>query len=140
MGWTGNWVCTSFRKELLTATHDFSASGGHTFKVALYDANATLNADTTVYSATNEITDSGYTAGGIALTNVEPTSASGVGYCSFENAVFTGLTLSAAGALIYNTSASNAAVIVLDFGGTRTASDFTVTMPTADALNAIIRI
>jgi len=131
-------TCTSFKVELLTGTHNFSSD---TFKVALYTGDATLGADTTAYSATNEVSATGYTAGGNTLTvSTTPTSSSTIAYASFANTSWSSA-LTARGALIYNSSKSNKAVAVLDFGADKTSSGtFTVTFPTADATSAIIRI
>ena len=136
-------VCTSFKKELLTATHNFAAAGGHTFKIALYTAAATLGAATTVYSATNESSGTNYTAGGFTLTNVDPSISGTTAMCSFSaNATWTSATFNASQALIYNTSASNKAVAVLDFGGTQTvtAGDFVITWPAVTATTALLRL
>lgn len=136
-------MCTSFKRELLTATHNFSSSAGDTFKMALFAGAATLDASTTAYATTNEVTGTNYTAGGIALTNVEPSSAGGTtGYTQFSNATFSNVSITARGALIYNSSKSNKAVCVLDFGAdkTATAGDFVVTMPTNATATALIRI
>ncbi len=130
--------CTSFKVELLTGTHNFSSD---TFKIALYISAANLGADTTAYSASNEVSASGYTAGGNTLTvSTTPTSSSTTAYVSFANTSWSSA-LTARGALIYNSSKSNKAVAVLDFGADKTSSGtFTVTFPTADATSAIIRI
>lgn len=135
-------MCTSFKVELLTATHDFTNSTGDTFKIALYTSSATLDASTTAYSATNEVSGSGYTAGGNTLTNVTPTSSGTTAFTDFADTTWSTATITANGALIYNSSKSNKAVAVLAFGGdkTSTAGDFTIVMPTADASNAIIRL
>ena len=135
-------MCTSFKSEVLTATHDFTNSTGNTFKLALYTSSATLDATTTAYSASNESSGSGYSAGGAASTNVTPTSSGTTAFTDFADLTFSTVSITARGALIYNTSASNKAVCVLDFGSDKTASagDFTVIFPTADASNAIIRI
>lgn len=135
-------LCTSFKKELLTATHNFTNGGGHTFKLALYTSSATMDSSTTVYSATNEAAGTNYSAGGNALTNVTPTSSGTTAYTDFSDLVFTNVTVTARGALIYNTSATNKSVCVLDFGSdkTATAADMTIIFPTADSSNAIIRI
>jgi hypothetical protein len=135
-------MCTSFKSEVLTATHDFTNSTGNTFNLALYTSSATLDATTTAYSASNESSGSGYSAGGAALTNVTPTSSGTTAFTDFADLTFSTVSITARGALIYNTSASNKAVCVLDFGSDKTASagDFTVIFPTADASNAIIRI
>ena len=136
-------MCTSFKKELLEAKHNFLASGGNTFKLALYTSSATLGAATTAYSATNEASGTGYSAGGAALGNVNPTSSGTTGFTDFDDLTFSNATITANGALIYNdTQAGDPAVCSLAFGGdkTSTAGDFTIQFPTADASNAIIRI
>lgn len=135
-------TCTSFKQEILVATHNFTAATGHTFKIALYTSSATLGASTTAYSATNEVSGTGYSAGGNTLTSVTPTTSGTTAYCDFADTTWASSTITARGALIYNSSASNKAVCVLDFGSDRTstAGDFTITFPTADATNAIIRI
>lgn len=135
-------MCTSFKTELLTATHDFTNTTGDTFYIALYTSSATLDATTTAYSATNEVSGTGYTAGGEALTNVTPTSSGTTAFTDFADVTWSTATITARGALIYNSSKTNKAVIVLDFGADKTASagDFTITFPAADASNAIIRI
>ena len=136
-------MCTSFKKELMTATHDFTASTGNTFKLALYTSSATLGASTTAYSATNETSGTGYSAGGGTLTNVTPTTSGTTALTDFADLTFSSATITANGALIYNdTAASDPSVVVLAFGGdkTSTAGDFTIQFPTADASNAIIRI
>jgi hypothetical protein len=149
MAFSGNYMCTSFKNELLYGVHDFDASTGDTFNIALYTSAATLDASTTAYSATNETSGTGYSAGGQALTNVNPTTSGTTAFTDFADETFTTATITARGALIYNTtpntdslSVSNPAVVVLDFGGdkTSTAGDFTIVFPTADASNAIIRI
>jgi hypothetical protein len=133
---------TSFKKELLKGVHDFSASGGDVFKIALYDSDAVLGAATTVYSSANEITGSGYSAGGKALTNVEPSSEGNVGLCTFADVEWPAATFTTNGALIYNSSKSNAAVAVLAFGSDKTVSSgtFKITFPTANSATAIIRV
>ena len=142
MAFSGNYMCTSFKKELLEGLHDFNASGGNTFKLALYTSSATLNAATTAYATTNEISGTGYSAGGGPLTNVDPTTSSTTAFCDFNDLTFSTATITARGALIYNSTNGNRAVVVLDFGAdkTSTAGDFTIIFPTADASNAIIRI
>jgi len=143
MAFTGNYMCTSFKSELMTATHNFT-NGGNTFKLALYDNSATFNAATTAYTATDEVGDSGsYAAGGGALTNVTPTSSGTTAFTDFNDITFTSATITARGALIYNdTAAGDPTVVVLDFGSdkTSTSGDFQIVFPTADASNAIIRI
>ena len=136
-------VCTSFKQEILVEGHDFTATTGDTFKIALYSSSATLRSSTTAYSATNEVSNSGtYTAGGGSLTAVTPTTSGTTALCDFADASFTSATITARGALIYNSSASNKAVVVLDFGGdkTSTSGTFTIAFPAADASNAILRL
>ena len=135
-------MCTSFKKELLEAKHNFLASGGNSFKLALYTSSASLGASTTAYTTSNEVSGTGYTATGAALTNINPSSGSTTGFTDFANLTFSTVSITARGALIYNDTNSDRAVCVLDFGGdkTATAGDFTITFPTADASNAIIRI
>lgn len=137
-------LTTSFKVQLLTATHDFTPSTGDTFKMALYLPTADIGASTTAYTTTGEITDTGYTAGGIALTTVTPTSSGTTAYVSFSTATFTGVVSSSiAGALIYNSSKSNKSVAVLDFGSTKTstvANPLVITFPTASSTTAIIRL
>ena len=136
-------MCTSFKKELMTATHNFTASTGNSFKLALYTSAATLSAATTAYSATNEASGTNYAAGGAALTNITPTTSGTTAFTDFADLTFSNATITANGAVIYNdTAAGDPAVVVLAFGGdkTSTAGDFTIQFPTADASNAIIRI
>lgn len=135
-------MCTSFKVELLTGTHDFTNTTGDTFKLALYTSSATLGASTTVYTTSNEVSGTGYTAGGAALTNVTPTSSGTTAFTDFADLTFSTATITARGCLIYNDTDGDRAVVVLDFGGdkTSTAGDFTIVFPTADASNAIIRI
>ena len=143
MAFSGNYMCTSFKKELMTATHNFT-NGANTFKLALYDNNASFNAATTAYTASNEVANSGtYTAGGGTLTNVTPTTSGTTALTDFADITFTSATITARGALIYNdTAAGDPSVIVLDFGSDKssTSGDFQIVFPTADASNAIIRI
>ena len=147
-------LCTSFKAQVLLGVHDFRVTGGDTFKIALYTAVANLGPDTTQYSATGEATGTNYTAGGIILTRLGVTTnnATQQGFTSFVNAVFTNVTLTARGALIYNTTPSanaadgtplvNPAVCVLDFGEdkTVTAQNFTIQFPANLASQAIVRI
>lgn len=136
-------MCTSFKVEILKALHDFTISTGSAFKLALYTSTATHGAATTAYSATNEISGTGYTAAGIALTNVTPTASSTTALTDFPDVSWTTATFTAASALIYNdTAAGDPSVSSHDFGGdkTVTAGTFTIQFPTADASNAIIRI
>jgi hypothetical protein len=147
MAFTGNYMCTSFKDQILEAVHDFRSSGGDTFKIALYTSSATLDATTTAYSATNEVANSGtYAAGGGTLTNVSPTTSGTTAFTDFDDISFTSATINARGALIYNTTPThtytNPSVAVLDFGGDKisTSGTFTIQFPAADASNAIIRI
>ena len=144
MAFTGNFMCTSFKVELMKAVHNFTTGTGNTFKLALYDNSASFTAATTAYTATNEVTPSGsYLAGGGALTNVTPTSSGTTAFTDFADLSFTSATITAFGAMIYNDSAAgDPSVCILDFGGakTSTAGTFTIVFPTADASNAIIRI
>ena len=135
-------MCTSFKQELLVGTHNFTATSGNTFKLALYTSSASLGASTTAYSTSNEVSGTGYTAAGAALTSVTPTTSGTTAFCDFADLTFSSSTITANGALIYNDTQSDKAVCTLAFGGdkTSTAGDFTITFPTADASNAIIRI
>ena len=141
-------MCTSFKQQLLTATHDFTNGTGDTFKLALFRATAsisgTFGAGTTNYSdmGADEATGTNYTAGGSPLTNVTPASSGTTAYTDFADLVFSTVTITTSGALIYNSSKSNKAVCVLNFGGdkTATAGDLTIIFPTADASSAIIRL
>ena len=135
-------LTTSFKKELLEATHNFSATGGNSFKLALYTSSATLGATTTAYSSTNEASGTNYTATGAALTNVAPTSSGTTGFTDFSDLTFSNATVTARGCLIYNDTNSDKAVAAIDFGGdkTSTAGDFTIVFPAAAASTAIIRI
>jgi hypothetical protein len=144
MAFTGNFMCTSFKQELLVGTHNFTTSTGDVFKLALYTDSASFTAATTAYTATNEVANSGtYAAGGGALTNVTPTTSGTTALCDFNDLSFTSATITARGALIYNSSAAgNPTVAVLDFGSdkTSTTGTFTIQFPAADSSNAIIRI
>lgn len=135
-------MCTSFKQELLEAVHNFKNSGGDTFKIALYTSSASLGASTTAYSTSNEVSGTGYTAGGNTLTRVDPSSSGTTAITDFADTTWSSATITARGALIYNNSDSNKAVAVLDFGADKISSggDFTIQFPTADASNAIIRI
>jgi|TARA_R110001583_G_scaffold190440_1_gene354711 hypothetical protein len=135
-------MCTSFKTQLLTATHNF-ATNGNAFKLALYTSSATMGATTTAYSTSQEVSNSGsYSAGGGTLTKVAPTSSGTTGFTDFADLSFTTATITARGALIYNDTNSDKAVCVLDFGGDKSSSSgtFTIQFPAADASNAIIRI
>ena len=136
-------MCTSFKKELLEAVHNFKNSGGNTFNLALYTSSASLDASTTAYTTSNEASGTGYSAGGGTLTNVTPTSSGTTAFTDFSDLTFSSATITARGCLIYNdTESGDPAVAVLDFGGDKTSTngDFTIQFPTADASNAIIRI
>lgn len=142
----------SFKGETLLGVHDFRASGGDTFYIALYTSAATLDETTTAYTTTNEISGTGYAAGGVALTNSGVTVSNGVAYTTFSTASWPSASFSARGALIYNTTPSaldgagatlvNPAVCILDFGSTKvvTSNTFAVIFPAADSTNAIIRL
>jgi hypothetical protein len=155
-------MCTSFKRQILVGVHNMrpTASGGNTFKIALYTSTGTYDANTTAYSSTNEVTGTNYTAGGNTLSgnNVASTAlttSTGVGFATFSNTTWATSTITARGALIYNSNtaindwtgsanatATNVAVCVLDFGSdkTSTAGDFTINFPTYDNANSIIRI
>ena len=138
-------ICTSFKQEILVGTHNFTASSGNTFKIALYTSDASLGAGTTAFSTSNEISNtsgSAYSSGGATLTSVTPTTDGTTAVCDFSDVSFTSASFTANGALIYNSSQSNKAVAVIAFGGDKTVSSgtFTIQFPTADASNAIIRI
>jgi len=135
-------ICTSFKQEILVGTHNFTASSGNTFKIALYTSDASLGAGTTAFSSSNEISNtsgSAYSSGGATLTSVTPTTSGTTAFCDFADVSFTSASFTANGALIYNSSQSNKAIA---FGGDKTVSSgtFTIQFPTADASNAIIRI
>jgi hypothetical protein len=144
MAFTGNFMCTSFKVELMKAVHNFTTSTGNTFKLALYNSTAAFTAATTAYTVTNEVANSGtYAAGGGTLTNVTPTSTSTTAFTDFADLSFTSATITAYGAMIYNdTAAGDPSVCILDFGGakTSTAGTFTIIFPTNDSTNAILRI
>ena len=142
MAITTNAIANSFKGQILRAIHNFTASTGNTFKLAMYTTNATLGASTTSFTTVGQVSSSGYTSGGKALVNSGVKVSSAVAITNFSNVSFTGVTLSARGALIYNTSATNKAVCVLDFGGTKTATagTFTVQFPAFTTAAAIIRI
>ena len=143
MAFSGNFMCTSFKKELMEAGHNFKNSGGNTFRMALYTDSASFTAATTAYTSSNEITGTNYVAKGNSLTRVDPTTSSTTAYTDFADTSWSTATFSAMGAMIYNDSHSgDASVVILDFGAlkTATAGTFTVAFPAADASNAIIRI
>ena len=138
-------ICNSFKQEILEAEHNFTASTGNTFNLALYTSSATLGASTTAYSSSNEITNTSgtaYSAKGKALTSVTPTLDSSTAVCDFADVSFTSASFTANGCLIYNDTQSDKACAVVAFGGDKTVSSgtFTIQFPAADASNAIIRI
>jgi len=136
-------MCTSFKKELLEAKHNFLLSGGNTFKIALYTSSASLDASTTAYSATNEVSGTNYSAAGNTLTRIDPSSSGTTGFTDFADTTWSSSTITARGAVIYNDTASgDPSVLVLNFGSDKASSsgDFTIAFPAADASNAIIRI
>jgi hypothetical protein len=150
-------MCTSFKAELMLGVHDFRDGSGDTFKIALYQSTADLDANTTTYTVSGEASGTNYTGGGEDLTNTgvnltNINANTGTGFTDFSDAVFTNVNVTARGALIYNstpsangvanTALTNAAVCVLDFGSDKTATDgdFSIIFPTNDASNAIIRI
>ena len=137
-------ICNSFKVEVLTATHNFTASTGNTFKLALFTSSATLGAGTTAYAATgmNEMSGTGYTAGGKALTSVTPSLDSTTACCDFDDISWTSATFTANACLIYNTNSSNKAVCAVAFGGDKSVSSgtFTIQFPAKAATTAIVRI
>ena len=147
MAFSGNFMCTSFKQELLEAKHDFT-NGQDVYKLALYDNSATFTAATTAYTTSNAVSASGsYSAGGGALTNVTPTTSGTTAFTDFADKTYTSATITARGALIYNTqtgggSGTTNTVVVLDFGSDKssTSGDFQIVFPTAAAGSAIIRI
>ena len=138
-------ICNSFKKQLLEGDANFSSSSGDKFKIALYTSSATLNSSTTAFTSSNEVPNSGqYTSGGRALVNLATSITAGVARVDFADRSFTGVTITARGALIYNTSSAvtNASVCVLDFGGDKTATSgvFTIQFPAQTSTAAILRI
>jgi len=136
-------MCTSFKQALLDGEMDFSSDTAQSYKIALYTSSASLDAATTAYTTSNEVSGTGYTAGGNTLTiSTNPTTSGTTAFLSFGTTTWSTATITARGALIYQAGGSTPAVAVLDFGGdkTSTAGDFQITFPTADATNAIIRI
>jgi len=136
-------VANSFKGQLLQGGHNFNTTNGNIFKISLYTSAATLDSSTTVYTSTNEVANTGqYVTGGGVLANVSPVVSSGVAFIDFADISFTGVTLTARGALIYNTSNANAAVCVLDFGSDKTATSgtFTIQFPADTTSAAILRI
>lgn len=139
-------ICSSFKTDLLCARHNFLLSGGNTFKLALYTSSSTIGAATTAYTATNEVSGTGYTATGNTLTRIDPSLSGTTALTDFADTTWSTATITARGGLIYNDSATtpvaDAAVMVLDFGTdkTATAGDFTIVFPAANVTDAIIRI
>ena len=136
-------MCTSFKKALLDGEMDFSANTNQAYKIALYTNSASLDATTAVYTTSNEASGTGYTAGGVALTiSTVPTTSGTTAYLSFSNATWANSTITARGALIYQTGGTTPAVAVLDFGSDKSTSGttFQVTFPTANATTAIVRV
>ena len=138
-------ICTSFKQEILVGTHNFTATSGNTFKIALFTSDASLGAATTAYSTSNEITNASgtaYTAGGATLTSVTPTTSGTTAICDFADVSYTSASFTANGALIYNDTNGDKACAVIAFGSDKTVTSgtFTIQFPAADADNAIIRI
>ena len=138
-------VCNSFKQEILVGTHNFTASSGNAFKLAMYTSSASLGAGTTAYATTNEISNtagSAYTAGGKVVVSVTPALDGSTACCDFADISFTSASFTANGCLIYNDTQADKAVCVVAFGGDKTVSSgtFTIQFPAADASNAIVRI
>ena len=138
-------ICNSFKQEILVGTHNFTASSGNSFKLAMYTSSASMGASTTAYSTSNEISNtsgSAYTAGGKALTSVTPVLDGSTAVCDFADISFTSASFTANGCLIYNDTQSDKAVCVVAFGGDKTVSSgtFTIQFPAAAASTAIVRI
>jgi hypothetical protein len=143
MAFTGNFMCTSFKVEILKAVHNFTNSTGNTFNIAMYTNSASFTAATTAYTATNEVSGTAYVAKGNTLVNVTPTSSSTTALTDFGDSTWSSSTITARGAMIFNDTASgDPSVIILDFGSDKSSSsgDFTIVFPTADSSSAIIRI
>jgi hypothetical protein len=143
MAFTGNFMCTSFKKELMEAKHNFLNSGGSTFRLALYTNSSSFTAATTAFTTTNEVSGTNYTTKGNSLTRVDPSTSGTTALTDFSDTTWSSATITARGALLYNDSVSgDPTCLVLDFGADKvsTAGDFTVQFPAADASNAIIRI
>ena len=143
MAFTGNFMCTSFKVEILKAVHNFTLSTGNTFNIAMYTNSASFTAATTAYTATNEVTGTAYVAKGNTLVNVTPVSTSTTAFTDFGDSTWSSSTITARGAMIFNDTASgDPSVVILDFGSDKSSSsgDFTIVFPTGDATSAIIRI
>ena len=135
-------VCSSFKQEVLVGTHNFTATSGNSFKLALYTSSATLGAATTAFTTTGQASGTNYTSGGNALTNITPVLSGTTAVCDFADLSFGTATVTARGCMIYNDTNSDKAVCAIDFGGdkTSTAGDFTVVFPSPTATGAIIRL
>ena len=138
-------ICNTFKQQILVGTHNFTASSGNTFNIALYTSSASLGAATTAYASTNEISNtagSAYQPKGKAITSVTPALDGSVACCDFADISFTSASFTANGCLIYNDTQADKAVCVVAFGGDKTVSSgtFTIQFPAADASNAIVRI
>jgi len=143
MAFTGNYMCTSFKVEILKAVHNFTNGTGNTFRCAMYTNSASFTAATTAYTATNEVTGTAYVAKGNTLVNVTPTSSSTTAFTDFGDSTWSSSTITARGAMIFNDTASgDPSVVILDFGSDKSSSsgDFTIVFPTGDSTSAIIRI
>ena len=143
MAFTGNFMCTSFKVEILKAVHNFTNSTGNTFNIAMYTNSASFTAATTAYTATNEVSGTAYVAKGNTLVNVTPVSSSTTALTDFGDSTWSSSTITARGAMIFNDTASgDPSVVILDFGSDKSSSsgDFTIVFPTADSSSAIIRI
>jgi len=143
MAFTGNFMCTSFKVEILKAVHNFTLSTGNTFNIAMYTNSASFTAATTAYTATNEVTGTAYVAKGNTLVNVTPVSTSTTAFTDFGDSTWSSSTITARGAMIFNdTAVGDPSVVILDFGSDKSSSsgDFTIVFPTGDATSAIIRI
>ena len=137
-----NIVPDSFKNQLFLGTHNFSSTGGNTFYLSLYTTVSGFSTGTTNYITTNETSGTGYTAGGTSLTNLGSTVAQNIAFVDFADATFSTATITASCCLIYNTTQSKAAVVILDFGGSKTSTngDFTIQFPTANSTSAVLRI
>ena len=143
MAFTGPAICNDFKVQLLKGNHAFLASGGHTFKLALYDNSATLTKSTTAYTTSGQIASGGgYTTGGATLTNVDPVLSGDTAYIDFADPSWAGATFTTYGALLYNSSVSNFAVLVIDFGGAKSpvGGTFVVEFPAAAAATAVLTL
>ena len=143
MAFTGNFMCTSFKVEILKAVHNFTLSTGNTFNIAMYTNSASFTAATTAYTSSNEVTGTAYVAKGNTLVNVTPVSTSTTAFTDFGDSTWSSSTITARGAMIFNdTATADPSVVILDFGSDKSSSsgDFTIVFPTGDATSAIIRI